>query len=148
MKSGQLHDAADVYRDLLKTDAKNAQAYAGLGAAELALENYQEARDAYRQAVELNPSDSVSKKQLDLALQVLALDPNARGMRATSRYERSAVLLKAELERFDACHPAGDPAATAARNALTSHPRRRELDDAAEMNLTLAENLWKAEGQL
>ena len=148
MKSGQLHDAADVYRDLLKTDAKNAQAYAGLGAAELALENYQEARDAYRQAVGLNPSDSVSNKQLDLTLQVLALDPNARGMRAASRYERSAVLLKAELERFDTCHPAEDPTATAARNALASHPRRRELDDAAEMNLTLAENLWKAEGAI
>ena len=33
------------------------EAYAGLGEAELAMENYQDARDAFQKALERNPSD-------------------------------------------------------------------------------------------
>ncbi len=52
----------------------------GLGEAALAMENYQDARNAFQKAVQLNPSDAASKMQLDLSNRVLALDPNARGI--------------------------------------------------------------------
>jgi tetratricopeptide (TPR) repeat protein len=135
---------------VIKTDSRNAEAYARLGAIELALENYPAARDALQKALQWNPSDEMSKKQLDLSEQVLALDPNAPGLRAAERYERSQQLLQAEVMRFDHCQPgskATDPAEQA-RKALASHPHRRALDDAAATNLALAEDLWKQEQKL
>jgi CIC family chloride channel protein len=149
-KIGQHREAAQVFREVLKTDDRNAEAYAGLGAEELALENYQGAREAFQKAFEQNPSDKMSKQELDLTERVLALDPNARGLRTAERYERSKQLLQAEVMRFDHCQPgskATDPA-DPARNALASHPRRRALEDAAATNLALAEDLWKREQKL
>jgi len=127
-KKGQLLEAAQIFREVLKTDARNADAYAGLGSAELALENYQDARDAFQKAVEQNPSDQVSKKQLDLSERVLALDPDAPGLKATERYERSKELLQAEIIRFDHCQPGGN-------KALTSR--------STDVNLSLAKALWR-----
>jgi chloride channel protein, CIC family len=144
---GATREAADVFRDVIKRDDRDVNAYAGLGAAELVLENYEEARDAFQKALQWNPSDEASGKQLDLSKQVLALDPNARGLRATERYQRSQELLQAELMRFDHCQP-GSKAADAARKALTNHPRHRALEDSADMNLALAEDLWKQEQKL
>jgi len=146
-KSGQLRDGADVFRELLKTDDRNAEAYAGLGTAELALEDYPSARDAFQKALRWNPSDQASQKQLNLIESVLALDPDARGLRASERYERSKELLMAEITRFDHCQP-GSKATDPARKALAAHPRRAGLDDVAEMNLTLAKNLWSQEQKL
>jgi hypothetical protein len=79
-----------------------------------------------------------------LSRQVLALDPNARGLRAAARYQRSKKLLQAALTRWNAC-PAATQSADAARKTLLSQPRRGALEDAAETNLDLAEGLWKQE---
>jgi CIC family chloride channel protein len=141
---GAPREAADVFRNLIQTDDRDAQAYAGLGQAELALENYPEAHNAFEKALNWNPSDAASKSGLDLTAQVLALDPNARGLRSAARYERSKKLLQAEVMRFGHCQP--DPTVQA-QKALAANPRRSEMDDAAEMNLQLAEDLWKQEQQ-
>jgi CIC family chloride channel protein len=146
-KTGRRQEAGDVFRDAIKTDSRNAEAYARLGADELALENYQAARDAFQKAVELNPADQMSKQQLDLVERVLALDPKAPGLKVADRYQRSKELLQAELRRFDQCQP-GSQAADQARKATTNHPHRRALEDAAAMNLALAEDLWKQEQKL
>ncbi len=138
-KSGQLREAADVFRDLLKADDRNADAYAGLGRAELALENYQAARDAFEKALQWDPSDAMSKQRMDLSERVLALDPNARGLKAAERYERSKELLEAEVMRFDQCQP-GSKAPDPARKALTKH--------SIDKNLALAEDLWRQEQKL
>jgi chloride channel protein, CIC family len=139
---GAPREAADVFRDVVRTDDRDANAYAGLGEAELALENYQEARNAFQKALDRNPSDEASKRQLALIEQVLALDPNARGLRAAARYERSKQLLQAEIMRFDQCQP-GSKTADAARKAIADRPRRGDLEDSADTNLALAEELWR-----
>jgi tetratricopeptide (TPR) repeat protein len=141
-KSGQLREAADAFREVIKADDRDANAFAGLGEADLALENYQDARNAFEKAVERNPSDEASKKGLALSERILALDPNARGLRVAVRYERSKELLRAEVMQFEQCQP-GNNASDAAKKALGSHPSRGALEDSAEMNLSLAEDLWK-----
>ena len=93
------------------------------GQLELALENYEEARDAFRKRSSGTPPTTPAEKQLDLSEQVLALDPNARGLRAAERYQRSNELLQAEVMRFDHCQP-GSAVADPARKALANHPRR------------------------
>jgi tetratricopeptide (TPR) repeat protein len=144
---GAPREAADVFRNVVQTDDRDGDAYAGLGEAELALENYKDARDAFQKALQLKPADDTIKTQLALSDRVLELDPNARGLRASARYERSKELLRAEVMRFDRCQP-GSTTADAARKALTNQPRRTELEDSADMNLALAEDLWKQEEKL
>ena len=146
-KSGQHRDAVDAFRNLIKRDDRDPEAYAGLGQAELALDNYQEARDAFERALERNPSDDTSKKQLALIDRVLALDPNARGLRVGARYGRSKELLEAEIMRFDQCSP-GSKEADAARQAVNDRPGRGDLEDSAEHNLMLAEDLWTQEQKI
>ncbi|MGP0075492.1 MAG: chloride channel protein [Bryobacteraceae bacterium] len=144
---GAPREAADVFRDVARVDDQDAEAYAGLGQAELALDNYNEARTAFQAALQRNPSEQTSKKDLGLADRVLALDPNARGLRAAARYERSKELLEAEIMRFDQCQP-GSKAADAARKAVAGQPRRSDLEDSADRNLALAEDLWKQDQKL
>ena len=79
---GAPREAADVFRNMVQTDDRDADAYAGLGEADLAMENYQDARNAFQKALQLNPADQAIKTQLDLSDRVLTLDPNARGLRA------------------------------------------------------------------
>jgi len=68
-------------------------------------------------------------------------------LRAAARYERSRELLQAEMMRIDQCQP-GNKVADPARQAVADHPRRGDLEDAADKNLALAENLWKQERTL
>ena len=139
---GAPREAADVFRNMAQPDDRDSNAFAGLGAADLAMENYQDASNALQKALQLNPADEASKTQLELSERVLALDPNARGLRAAERYKRSKELLQAEVRRFDQCQP-GNAAADQARKALANEPRPRELEDSADVNLALAEDLWK-----
>ena len=143
---GAYREAADVFRNVVQTDSRDAGAYAGLGQAELAMDSYQEARAAFSRAIELKP-DEASKRQLQLTQRVLDLDPNARGLRAAGRYERSKELLQAEVMRLSQCQP-NHPALDAANKALAIRPRRAALEDAADNDLMLAEDLWKQEKTL
>jgi CIC family chloride channel protein len=144
---GAPREAADIFRDLSRANDRDADASAGLGQAELAMENYQDALDAFQKAVDINPADQASKMNLDLTEQILALDPNARGLRAAARYERSKELLQFTVTRVDMCQP-GNAAADAARKSLGNQPRRAGLEDAADRNLALAEDLWKQDQKL
>jgi tetratricopeptide (TPR) repeat protein len=139
---GAPREAAEAFRDITRADGRNALAYAGLGQAEFALDNYYEARVAFQKAVDLDPSDQAAKMQLALTERVMAFDPNARGLRAAARYERSKELLEAEIMRFDSCQP-GSEVTGPAKKAVTLHPRPNQLEDAADHNLALAEDLWK-----
>jgi tetratricopeptide (TPR) repeat protein len=141
---GAPREAADVFRNMAQADHRDAAAYAGLGEAELAMENYQDASDAFQKSLEQNPSDQASKQRLEVSERVLALDPNARGLRAAARYARSKELLQATVTRLVQCQTASQ-SGDGARKALMSQPRRGELDDAADRDLALAEDLWKQE---
>ena len=134
-----------MFRDVLRTNNRDSQAEAGVGMAELALEDYRAARNAFRNVVRLNPSDQQSQRQLELVEQVTALDPNIVGLRASARYQRSVEVLMGVLHAEEQCLAASnDPDVDAARKALAHRPRRGEIDDAIEMNLDRAVRLWKA----
>jgi tetratricopeptide (TPR) repeat protein len=145
LEYGLPRQAADVFRDVLRTNIGDPQAEAGLGMAELALEDYRAARNAFRNAVRLDPSDQQSPRELELVEQVMALDPNVGGLRVSERYQRSVEVLRETLQVEEQCVAAGnDPGVDAARKALAHRPRRGEIDDATEMDLDLAVRLWKA----
>ena len=143
LEHGSPRQAADVFRDVLRTNNRDARAWAGLGVAELVLEDYRAARNAFRNALRLDPSDQPSQRQLELVEQVMALDPNAGGLRASERYQRSVEILMGVLQAEQQCPAVSDPAVEAARKALAHRPGRGEIDDAIETNLDLAGRLWR-----
>jgi tetratricopeptide (TPR) repeat protein len=138
---------------LLREDNRDAEAYFGLGAAEVAGERYAAAREAFRSALRLNASDEATRRELALCERILELDPTVRGIGGAERYRRSAALLQAVLGAAEQCLPKiNQPAdaqsvrtwADTARQSLARHPARRSYDDGAESDLSLAEELWAA----
>ena len=146
-----------MFRELTRAGSRDAGAYARLGAAELAQDDYAGARNAFENAIRLSPSDEAIRKQLEFTNSLVALDPNAAGIRASERYRRSEQLLQGALTMLDQCLlTAKDDAraqsyrelADSARKALAQHPRGATREDAAENDLTLAVQLWKARQEL
>ena len=149
LQYGALRQAADLFREIAQSSPADADAWSGLGTAELALEDYTAARNAFRNALRVDPLDAASRKQLETSERVLALDPDARGIRAAERYRRSQALLQGALQMIDQCAAGGGDAQLSdrARKALAAHPRAAQMDDATDANLTLATELWKERRQ-
>jgi CIC family chloride channel protein len=154
---GSPRQSADVFRELVRANNRDAEAYSGLGAAEFAEERYAAAREAFRSAIRLNPSDEATQRELALCERILEIDPTLRGLGPAERYRRSAALLSGILSTADQCLPkVNQPAdaqalrtwADTARHLLARHPAHRSYDDAAESDLSLAEELWAASQRL
>jgi len=142
-------EAAQVFREVLRKDPRDASAYAGLGQAEFAQEDFHSAQKAFEGAVLRNPGDAASRKMLESAEQIQALDPSARGLSAAEKYGRSRKLVEAALGALDQCLASarGSPPASlvdGARKLLLHRGRPRSYGDASETNLALADQLWKA----
>jgi len=149
LQYGSPRQAADLFRELARSNDSDPSVWAGLGAAELAQDNYAAASNALKNALRRSPSDGTARKELEISERVLALDPDARGIRASERYRRSQDILRGALGMMERC--AGGSADTtlvaSARKALAEHPKPAALDDATEENLTLGTDLWKARRQ-
>ncbi len=144
---GSLHEAVDVFRQVLATTPQNTRAWAGVGEAELARDDYTAARTAFERAAHLEPANRQATQRLALCIQVLSLDPTLPGLRAGERFARSVKLLAAELAALDACLvPTGkeSPTSPVARARQVGASRRRppSLSDAADENTQLARDLW------
>lgn len=148
-------EALEAFREILQSDKQDAEAYSGLGEAELALGDYRSAQRAFRSAIRRNPSDQASEKGLQVAEQVLSLDPTLRGLSAAERYHRSQTLIEAVLGELDHClasrdsppPPSVGELLTAARKSLLSG-RPPSYSDAAENNIALAGRLWETHAKL
>jgi tetratricopeptide (TPR) repeat protein len=144
--------AADMFRVVLHNTPDNADACAGLGAAEFARANYRAARAEFQTASRLKPDDAAIRKKLDQANEVLALDPMRRGLNSHERYRRSLEVLDLVAQSLSNCAgpvPATDIAEqmnhVQAALRLKIHPA--EESDAAESNVDLAEKTWELRKQ-
>ena len=145
-------ESAQVFREILKKEPRDAAAYAGLGQSEFVLEDFRSAQQAFRNALRWNPADATSKKQLEITDQVLTLDPSLHGLNLVERYDRSRKVIEATLGSLDQCVATATsplPSETSeladtARKMLLHRGRPRSYGDATEAATTLAEQLWKA----
>ena len=133
--------AAEVFRSILRHRPQDADAdaYAGFGEAEFALGNYRAAQADFQIASRLRPGDERISAQLELAGQVLALDPMRRGIGPQERSQRSRKLVELALEGVRGCAGATPQQPLA---ELMEKARKRNAD--VEANLDLAERLWQA----
>jgi len=149
LQFGLAKESAEVFRDVLSSQNQDGEAYAGLGEADLALNDLLDARAAFRQAVRLDPGNDVYRQRLQLNEQIIALDPAMRGLAASERYRRSRKLMESALGALDQCmaaKPSAPPDAVRgiadqARKELLNHRAPRSYAEASDANIALADQL-------
>jgi len=141
--------AASAYRSLIEKNPDDAEAYEGLGEAEMRLGRYPAARAAFVQVSYRDRSRSVAPR-LILLNEVIQLDPTPRRLPTAEKYQRSVRILalaKGDLEGLLAQHQGSATAQTGlllkyATDLLASKPHSI-TNELAEQNLDLAEKIWK-----
>ena len=148
---GLYRNAEQLFSDLAKRNPQSAEAVQGLADAEFADTNYGTALQAYQRLMGINPVNAPAGERAQESARILAMNPDAPGLRATDRYGRSLNLLSATLDAITRCFGGEDrlPQSTAdtvkeAKGALTRTRKPNSLSDAADLNVELALRLWQA----
>lgn len=157
LQYGSPAESAGVFREMLRRDRRDAEAYAGLGEAEFAQANYVSAQSAFRRALEVAPDNKGVGERLQLCDRIVALDPSLRGLSSAERYRRSRSLLESAVAALVRClgaaaeKPSAEEARgllAGARQALRARGRPRSYGDAVERDVAMAEQLWAARERL
>jgi len=135
--------AAELYQTLVEKAPQDGDAYAGLGEAEFALDDYRSAEKAFKSALDRKPGDAELEKRLELVSRIVSLDPNLRGLRAAEPYRRSQALMEAALGALAQCRltaqtPFPESATVmidSARKLPLNRHRPSSCTDAAEVRL-------------
>ena len=138
--------AANMFREVIRSDPNDAQAYAGLGEAALTQGNFRTARADFATAAGLDSVDSAVLERRALADSLIAADPTARGINGAERDRRVVALLSRTMAIADSCLPHGSPAADSARAALLPGSRSSGNEAVADRALAAATALWNAFG--
>ncbi len=142
-------NAAKVFTEVTQADRRDAEAFAGLGDAEFAMGHYFSARTAYARALTLNPEDSRSRAQYELATEVISLNPMIRGLGSYTRLRRSQILVERARKALDYCLPEDRESLPEEVRAMLDKAdrliagkiRQRRTAEAVEENIALAEQL-------
>jgi len=143
--AGQPSRAVVIYREILRRDSRDADAYVGLAEAALSLGDFATARADLLAAQKLSPADSVSlQSRMILTDSVIALDPTQPGLSITEQARRSRNLLQMTVSSARRCLAAQAPQVAAALDSATALVSSAGAAAAASIvqNLSLAEQLW------
>jgi tetratricopeptide (TPR) repeat protein len=145
--AGSPSRASDIYRDLLRKNSRDAEAYVGLGRAALALGNYPVARNDFLAAQRIAPEDSSIVKTIKLADSVIALDPTQRGLGLDEQVRRSRQLVQMTIKTAHKCLDVEAPSVGAALDSVARSliapagivSRSQAIDE----NISIAGALWR-----
>jgi len=145
--AGSPAKASDIYRDLLRKNPKDADAYLGLGKAALAMGNYPVARNDFLAAQRIAPDDSAIVKTIKLADSVIAIDPTQRGLGLDEQVRRSRQLVQMTIKSAHKCLDVEAPPVAAALDSVARSlvgpagvvSRSQAIDE----NISLAGALWR-----
>jgi tetratricopeptide (TPR) repeat protein len=144
--AGSPSRAVTIYRDVLKKDSRDADAYVGLAEAALSLGDFSTARADLLAAQKLVPADSsIIQGRIVLTDSVTALDPTQRGLSLPEQYRRSKNLLRMTLASARSCLALQAPQVAAALDSATlqvSSANAVGQAQSIEQTLSLAEQLW------
>ena len=143
--AGQPSRAVVIYREILRRDSRDADAYVGLAEAALSLGDFATARADLLAAQKLSPADSVSlQSRMILTDSVIGLDPTQPGLSITEQARRSRNLLQMTVSSTRRCLAAQAPQVAAALDSATALVSSAGAAAAASIvqNLSLAEQLW------
>jgi tetratricopeptide (TPR) repeat protein len=137
--------AQTVYQNLIHNGAGNAETFAGLGNAELAMGDYRAAQVDFDEAMR-NGASADLKPRVDLAGEMARLDPTVRRLSSTEKFARSLRILRAARDALAACGRAtgGKDMLDSADKVLAQKTVRNVNNELAEERLSMAERLWAA----
>jgi len=139
--------ASDIYRDLLRKNPHDADAYVGLGRAALAMGNYPVARNDFLAAQKIAPDDSSIAKTIKLADSVIAIDPTQRGLGLDEQVRRSRQLVQMTIKSAHKCLDVEAPSVGAALDSvargLATPAGVVSRSQAIDENISLAGALWR-----
>lgn len=148
LEAGSANRASDMFREILRHNASDADAYAGLGEAEFTRGNYRIAHANLQRAASLKPQNAEFQRMLKLVSDVLELDPTIRGLGSRERLQRSTRILSSAVQSVTKC--AGttlasevQPLVDKAQQALSATVRPGQENDTVNANLDLAEKIWQ-----
>ena len=139
--------AVAIYREVLRRDPRDAEAYVGMAEAALSLGDFATARTNLLAAQKLVPADSSAlQARVVVADSVISLDPTQVGLSLPEQVRRSRNLLQMTHLSVRKCLGVQAPQVAAAldsaANALLLSPARAGQAQSIEQNISLAEQLW------
>jgi len=135
--------AANMFRDVLRRDPTDVDAYAGMGEAALALGNFKSARADFSEALRLKPDEAQLARRLAVADSAESLDPTARVISLPERYARSRSLIVRTLSAVTACE-APSRLLDSIRVMVSRTPGKGTFESAADALTGRAAELWNA----
>jgi Flp pilus assembly protein TadD len=146
LEAGSAQRAEAAYRELARANAQDAEAWEGLGQAELQMGEYRAAHGAFAKA-ERDP------QLVQLADRLAEIDPTSRRLASSEKFRRSQEVLRmAENAAMDCLKGAAPP--DGLRDLLASAEKFRAervgampSNEAAEARLAAAEQIWKEKPQ-
>ena len=143
--AGQPSRAVVIYREILRRDSRDADAYVGLAEAALSLGDFATARADLLAAQKLSPADSISlQSRMILTDSVIALDPTQPGLSLNEQARRSRNLLQMTVSSARRCLAAQAPQVAAALDSATALVTSVGAVTAPSIvqNISLAEQIW------
>jgi Flp pilus assembly protein TadD len=140
--------AVAIFREVLRRDQRDAEAYVGLAEAALSIGDFATARTDLLAAQKLMPADSNSlKSRMILTDSVIALDPTQVGLSLPEQVRRSRNLLQLTLASVRHCVGVQAPQVAAALDSagamlLLGPARVAGQAQSIEQNISLAEQMW------
>ena len=139
--------ASEIFRDVLRQNSRDADAYVGLAGAALALGNYPTARADLTTAARLAPDDSAIQKRIVLTDSVIAIDPTQRGLGLDEQIRRSRNLVEMTIASARKCLGTAAPEVAAnldsVSRTLVAPSTGVSRSQAIDVNISLAVALWR-----
>ena len=141
---------SEIFRDVLRHNPRDADAYIGLAEAAFALGDYPAAHTDLEAAQRLAPDDTTIKARIQLADSAIALDPTQRGLGLDEQFRRSRNLVQMTIASAHKCLDKEAPQVAAALDSvarsLVAPSAATSRRQAIEENLSLAGALWRMRG--
>jgi len=145
VSAGSPARGASIFRELLRQNPADGDAYAGMGEVALSLGNFRTARADFLQASRLLPEDTAIAARLALSDTILAISPIERGSGTHERFVRARDILARTLAQTASCTATSGTSAeraASARRFLTTVGRPQHEETAAEQLLALVSDLY------
>jgi tetratricopeptide (TPR) repeat protein len=144
--AGSPSRAVAIFRELLRRNKPDADAYVGLAEAALSLGDFATARADLIAAQKLTPDDSTLVPRIALADSVIALDPTQLGLAQPEQYRRARNLVQMTLKSARSCLAAQAPQVAVALDSasafLVSPAPADGRAQSIQQALSVAQSLW------
>ena len=145
--AGSPSRAVAIFRELLRRNKPDADAYVGLAEAALSLGDFATARADLIAAQKLTPDDSTAlQARIAIADSVIALDPTQLGLSQPEQYRRARNLVQMTLKSARSCLAAQAPQVAVALDSasafLVSPAPSDGRASSIQQALSVAQSLW------